>query len=122
VSGLPLAVSNDSSVKHDINFIGQSPHVFAYRIFIKRPQDDDFVEFAVGDTDDDIPDHFATDPLPDATRVIMNVAVGGARNSAFRYVVTFSQNGAVVLGGTLLRNGRTRANGGGGDQISLILV
>ncbi len=122
MSDLPSPVQNDDALPHDINFVGQSPHVFAYRMFVKRAGETSFTEFAAGDSEDDVPDHHVTGPHPDATRIVINVAVGGKKNSLFKYIVTFSQGGSVVLGGTFARSGRTGAGGGGGDKISVILV
>ena len=50
------AVANDPNIAMDLNIVGQSPHVFAYRFWHRAPDASDWKEFALGDTEDDIPD------------------------------------------------------------------
>jgi hypothetical protein len=122
MSALPDPVANDEGLPHDINFVGQSPHVFAYRMWFRRPDEEEWTEFALGDTEDDVPDHHATGPHPDGTRIAINVAVGGKPSSTFRFVVTFSQDGAIAQGGTFVESGRTGQNGGGSCKLMIVLV
>jgi len=122
MADLPEPVANDDSRPLDINLVGQSPHVFAYRMWYRRHDDADWSEFAAGDTEDDVPDHNPTGPHPDGTQIVMNVAIGGKPNSTFRFVVTFGQGGQVVQGGTFVRTGKTGANGGAGRKLTVILV
>lgn len=122
MSTLPSPVANGDTTAHDVNFVGQSPHVFAYRMWFRRPADEEWTEFALGDTEDDVPDHHTTGPHPDGTRIAINVAVGGKPRSTFRFVVTFSQNGEVVQGGMFVESGRTGENGGGSCKVGVIFV
>jgi hypothetical protein len=117
-----FSLANDESLPHDVSFVGQSPHVFAYRMWFRRPDDEEWTEFALGDTDDDVPDHHMTGPHPDGSRIAINVAVGGKPNSTFRFIVSFSQDGGIVQGGTFVEAGRTGDNGGGSCKLGLIFV
>jgi hypothetical protein len=122
MSELPQSVANDAGRPLDINLVGQSPHVFAYRMWFREPEAEEWTEFAAGDTEDDVPDHHVTGPHPDGTHIVMNVAVGGRPNSTFRFVVTFVQGGQAVQGGTFVKTGKTGPNGGGGRKLAVILV
>ena len=37
MSTLPDPVAHAASLPHDINFVGQSPHVFSHRLWFRRP-------------------------------------------------------------------------------------
>ena len=106
-------IANDPSQALDINIVGQTPHIFAYRIWVKEPGAADWTEIAVGDTADSVPDHHLTGPHPDGTLISIAYAVGGKPKSNFRVLSTFSQGGAMVTGGAVTESGQTSASGGG---------
>jgi len=113
-------IGNDDTATMDVNIVGQSPHVFAYKMWFREPTDDTWTKFGEGDTEDDVPDHQGTGPHPDGTKVIIWVAAGGRPNSTYRFLLTFAQGGAIVVGGTVVRTGRTSADGGGARKTTVI--
>lgn len=115
-------IGNDAGEEMDINFAGQSPHVFAYRMWFRRPGDESWTLFGEGDTSDDVPDHQSTGPHPADTQIIVWTAVGGKPNSNYRFLLTFSQGGAIVTGGVISRSGKTSGDGGGARKTKVILT
>lgn len=118
----PSPVANDPGKAIDINLVGQSPHVFVYRLWYKEPGDDGWTRIADGDTQDDIPDHHRTGPHPDETLIAAWVLVGGRKNSNYRFLVTLSQDGKLLHGGVFTLRGRTSAEGGASKPIKAVLI
>ena len=119
---MPKPVENDSDKPIDINFVGQSPHVFAYRIWYRLPGEDSWTIIGDGDTQDDVPDYHGTGPHIDGTQIAIMVAIGGKKNSMYRYLITFSQDGAIAQGGAIQERGRTSADGGAVRTTKVVLV
>jgi hypothetical protein len=117
-------VASDPGVALFFNFAGGSPHVFAYKVWIKRPEDDDWTtcDCCEGDTQDDIPDTCDLGALPDATLLDIPVAVGGKKSSAYRGEIVFTQDGRVVHGGVISFADTTSEDGGGAEYIRVVLV
>jgi hypothetical protein len=119
---MPKPVENDADKPIDINFVGQSPHVFAYRMWYRPPGEDDWTVIGEGDTQDDIPDHHVTRPHSDGTQIAIMAAIGGRPNSMYRYLITFSQEGAITQGGAIQERGKTSADGGAVKTTKVVLV
>jgi hypothetical protein len=115
-------VANDTSKPIDINFVGQSPHVFVYRLWHKEPGTDDWTKIGEGDTQDDIPDHHQTGPHPDGTQISGWFLAGGKKNSNYKFLVTMSQDGKVMHGGTFSESGKTSSDGGASKKIKAVLI
>ena len=119
---LPKPVANDADKPIDINFAGQTPHVFAYRMWYRRPGEESWTKFAEGHTEDDQADHHRTGPHPDGTKIASMVAVGGKKSSLYRFLLIFSQDGQVVQGGIIRESGKTSADGGALKSTRVVLV
>lgn len=119
-----LRVANDPATRLVFNLAGGSPHVFAYRVWIKRPADDDWTtcDCCEGDTQDDVPDTCDLGALPDATLLDIPVAVGGKGNSAYKGEIVFTQDGRVVHGGVISFADTASGDGGGAEYIRVVLV
>jgi hypothetical protein len=116
------SMQNDASLPLDINVVGLSPHAFGYKFWAKVPGAADWAVIGEGQTEDDVPDSFASGPFPDGTRIAYWTGVGGRKNSDFRLVVTFSQDGRIVVGGVDELRGRTTDHGGGVVERESILI
>jgi len=105
-------VANDPTVPLDVNVLGQSPHVVAYRMWYQKPGESGWTKFAEGHTSDDISDHNTVGPFEDKTKISYWLGISGKPGSDYRAVVTFAQNGKIVDGGMCQEEGRTDGNGG----------
>ena len=114
-------IANDPNQALDINVVGQTPHVFAYRMWHKGPSAADWTQFADGDNGDSVPDHIQVGPLEDGTLLKAAFAVGGKAKN-FRVLLTFSQNGKMVIGGAITVSGQTLSGGGGARVITIVLA
>lgn len=117
-------IANDPDTPMVFNFVGASPHVFAYRVWIRRPVDDGWTtcDCCEGDTQDDVPDTCDLGALPDGTLLDIPVAIGGKKNSRYRGAVVLTQQGAVVPGGVIPFGGTTSDEGAGAEYLRVVLV
>ncbi len=116
-------VGNDAGQSVVFSFAGRSPHVFAYKVWLKRPGDDDWTDpGCTGDTQDDVPDSCDLGPLPDGTVLDIPVAIGGNEESQYKGDVVFTQGGAVCHGGVVPFSGKTSGDGGGAEYLRVVLV
>jgi hypothetical protein len=118
----PRPIQNDPDSPMEINIVGQSPHVFAYRFWAREPGADEWKVIAEGHTADDEPDFHSTGPFPDQSRIAYWVGIGGNPETDYRAVVTFSQDGAVVHGGAEILTGRTSDKGGAVEEREVVLI
>lgn len=105
-------VANDPAKPIDVNVVGQSPHVVAYRMWYQKPGETGWTKFAEGHTSDDVSDHYTAGPFADRTKISYWLGIAGKPQSEYRAVVTFAQDGKIVDGGMCQEEGRTDANGG----------
>ena len=105
---LPLKVGHTPGTALDVNLVGQSPHVFAYRMWFREPSQDSWTLFLEGHTSDDKPEHKSVGPFPDGTQIIAWVSAGGTK-PGFKYLLTFGQEGAILPGGAILKQGKIKA-------------
>lgn len=115
-------VQNDAGKSIGINFVGQSPHVFVYRIWKKEPGESKYKTIRDGNTVDETPDHFETGRFPDGTRIAYWVAIAGKAKSAFRFSLIFAQDSKVPSGGNITHNDTTSAKGGAVIEHEVVLV
>jgi hypothetical protein len=115
-------VANDPALPLDINVMGQSPHVVAYRMWFKKPGQTAWTRFAEGHTSDDISDHHTAGPFEDETKISYWLGIAGNAGTDYRAVVTFSQSGKIVEGGMCSEEGRTDANGGAESKTEVTLT
>lgn len=103
-------------VKHDpafvtqVNIVGKSPHVVAYRIWFRLPGAT-WQVIGDGATGDDTADLVTVPVVSTGTEVHYWLGVGGNPNTRYIALVTFSQNGKLLEGGTCLESGRTDGQG-----------
>lgn len=116
-------VANDPAEPMVLSFAGQSPHVFTYKVWVKRPADDDWSDSGcAGDTEDEDPPRCELGVLPDGTLLDIPIAIGGRRQSAYNGELVFSQQGTVVTGGTVAFSGTTSDEGAAVEYIRLVLA
>lgn len=116
-------VANDPDKDMVFSFAGESPHAFAYKVWIRRPDHDEWTTCACceGDSEDPVADECSLGTLPDRTLLDIAVAVAGARESAYRGRVVFTQDGQPEDGGELAFSGRTSADGAGAEYLRVVL-
>jgi hypothetical protein len=102
---LPTRVGHTAGINLDLNLVGQTPHVFAYRVWAQQPGETDWILIHEGHTSDDKPEHKQVGPFPDGTKIITWVSAGGTVPT-FKYLLTYAQRGAMLPGGTIPRQGR----------------
>ena len=100
----------DPSVGLQINVVNQSPHVVAYKIWVKRPGSD-WKDIGEGQTADEVADFFDLDPQPKGTLLDYWFGIGGNPMTAWRALLTLSQGGRIVPGGLCSENGTTDDTG-----------
>ena len=115
-------LQNDPAQPLGMNIVGESPHVFVYRVWKKEATDPKYVVVRDGDTTDATPDHFDIGPFPDGTRVAYWIAIAGKPSSATRVSVIFAQGGRVPAGGALTHDGKTSAKGGEVVEHEVVLI
>jgi hypothetical protein len=102
----------DPTAPIDVEVRGETPHVLAYKLWVKAPGEDRWAVAAEGHSEDGIPDAHAIGPLALGTLVAWWVGVGGRPGSWFRAVIRFGQGGALLEGGERRVRGRTNDRGG----------
>lgn len=116
-------VQNNPQEKLIVNFVGKTPHVFAYRFWHLEPGQSVWTEFHAGHTQDDMPDHTTTSSaLQDGTQIAVVVALGGKKNSRYEFLLIFSHAGVVGHGGAIPFSGTTDKDGAGAKVERVILV
>ena len=93
-----------------VNVANQSPHVVAYKIWVKRPNTD-WADVGEGQTADDKPDFHTTGPCPKGTVLDYWFGIGGNPLTAWSALVTLSQDAHIVEGGLCGETGTTDADG-----------
>jgi hypothetical protein len=96
----------DHTLGVQVNVVNQSPHVIAYKIWVKRPGAD-WVEVGEGQTADELADFFSLPPLPEGTALDYWFGIGGNAMTAWRALLTLSQDGRIVPGGLCAESGTT---------------
>jgi hypothetical protein len=116
-------VGNDPDQPITFEIAGESPHVFAYRVGVKRPTDDGWTEPGCeGDTDETNPARCDLGRLPDGTLLDIPVAVGGAPSSAYRGRIRLIQGGEPAADGDIRLAGRTSEDGAGAEFVRVVLT
>lgn len=100
----------DHMVPIDVNFVSRSPHVVAYRLW-RKEANGSWTILGDGHTADHTPDLLTVPPAPAGTRLAFWLGIGGNPNTQYQALVTLAQNGRIVVGGSLLENGRVDGNG-----------
>lgn len=116
------AVDVDQAQPLHISVAGASPHTFAYRFWQQEPGETGWTKITEGHTADATPDECTTGPLAAGTAISYWIAVSGHPNSAYRVIITLSQNGAAVAGGIITHEGTTSASGGAVVQHQVALA
>lgn len=102
----------DPSAPIEVEVVGETPHVLAYRLWTKAPGEDRWTVAAEGHSEDEIPDTHAIGPLALGTTVAWWLGVGGPPESWFRAALRFHQGGGILEGGERRVRGRTSNRGG----------
>jgi len=103
---MPRTAVIDPARSVGVNVACESPHVIAYKFWLMLPGGS-WQVVAKGQTGDNVADFFNVDPSPRGTRLAYWLGIGGNANTAFRAVVTLSQDGQMVPGGLCLESGST---------------
>lgn len=106
------AIHADPTAPVDVEVVGETPHVLAYKVWTKAPGEDRWSVAAEGHSEDGIPDAHAVGPLALGTLVAWWVGVGGPPQSWFRATIRFRQAGEILEGGDRRMRGRTGSRGG----------
>ena len=96
----------DPVPKVQVNVVNQSPHVVAYKIWVKVPGAD-WQTVAEGQTADDIADFYTLGPYPKGTLLDYWFGVGGNPLTAWSALLSLSQGGHIVPGGSCGESGTT---------------
>jgi hypothetical protein len=96
----------DPGLGLEVKVVSRSPHVVAYKIWVKRPGSD-WVSVGEGQTADQLPDSHSLDPLPKDTVLDYWLGIGGNAMTAWSALLTLEQNGRPVEGGECSENGTT---------------
>lgn len=83
----------------DFNIVSNSPHVVAYRVWKKEPNETDWTKIAEGHTADDVPDHQQFGPFPSGATVAYWMAVGGHPNTPYKVATIWGSGGILFQGG-----------------------
>jgi hypothetical protein len=102
----------DPTVPIDVEVVGETPHVLAYKVWTKAPGEDRWTVAAEGHSEDEVPDAHAVGPLALGTLVAWWLGVGGRPESWFRAAIRFRQGGEILAGGERRVRGRTGSRGG----------
>lgn len=103
---MPRNATIDPARPVGINVACESPHVIAYRFWMMLPGGK-WQVVGEGQTGDDLAAFFPVGPAPKGARLAYWLGIGGNANSAFRAVVTLSQDGQMVQGGLCIEPGVT---------------
>ncbi|HEY7470897.1 MAG TPA: hypothetical protein VIE68_00985 [Gemmatimonadota bacterium] len=106
------SIHADPALAIDLEVAGETPHVFAYRVWTKAPDADRWTVAAEGHSEDGVPDVHAIGPFARGTLVAWWLGVGGPAGSWFRAALRFRQRGQLLEGGERRLRGRTNAAGG----------
>ncbi|HEU5153914.1 MAG TPA: hypothetical protein VFU03_04245 [Gemmatimonadales bacterium] len=100
----------DSGSKIQVNVVNQSPHVVAYKIWVKVPGTD-WLAVGEGQTADDIADFYNLGPYPKGTLLDYWFGIGGNARTAWSALLSIAQGGHIVPGGSVGESGTTDATG-----------
>ena len=100
----------DPAARLHVNVVNQSPHVVAYKIWVKQPGSD-WVVVGEGQTADEVADFIDLAPLPKGTLLDYWFGIGGNAMTAWSALLTLSQGGRFVQGGLCNESGTTDADG-----------
>jgi hypothetical protein len=95
----------------DVNVVALSPHVVVYRLWKKDAGAAYGDPLRTWDTADNEPDTVSVGAMPQGSAVGYFLAVSGKPNSPYRAMVSFSQAGHLLTGGTCMHEGNTDSNG-----------
>lgn len=96
----------DPTFPIQLNIVSQSPHVVAYKIWVKVPSAD-WKVVAEGQTADNVADFYTLGPYPKDTLLDYWLGIGGNPFTNWSAQVTISQNGHIVPGGSCPESGQT---------------
>ena len=100
----------DPSREVQVNVVNQSPHVVAYRVWVKRPGTD-WVDVGEGQTADDKADFYTISKCPKGTLLDYWFGIGGNPLTAWSALLTLSQDAKIVTGGLCGEDGTTDVDG-----------
>ncbi|HJR53969.1 MAG TPA: hypothetical protein VJ982_09645 [Gemmatimonadota bacterium] len=107
-----IPILADPTAPIDVEIAGETPHVFAYKVWTKPPGEDRWTVAAEGHSEDEISDAHPIGPLALGTLVAWWLGVGGPPESWFRAAIRFRQGGEMLAGGERRVRGRTGTRGG----------
>jgi hypothetical protein len=84
--------------------------VVTYRIWFKEPGDQTWTKVGDGHTGDGFPGHHVAGPLVDRTLVAYYLIIVGNAHTDFVALVTLSQDGKLLPGGSCVESGRLNDN------------
>ena len=109
-----MSVNTSLAIDHaaalDVNVLSKSPHVVAYRLWRQEPGTN-WDMFAEGDSAAEVSDHHELSGLPGASRLAYWLGIGGNPNTQYRALVTITQAGRIVDGGSFIEEGGTNELG-----------
>jgi len=105
-----ISVPIDHDAALDVNILSKSPHVVAYRLWLRSPRAD-WDMFAEGDSADEVSDHHELSGMSAGSRVAYWLGIGGNPNTQYRALVTIAQRGRILDGGSFIEEGSTNAQG-----------
>jgi hypothetical protein len=101
----------DPNLPLDLEVASETPHVLAYRVWTKAPDEDRWTVAAEGHSEDGVPDVHTIGPLGRGTLVAWWLGLGGPAGSWFRAAIRFRQRGNVLEGGERRVRGRASDRG-----------
>lgn len=99
------AIDIDTSKPTEINLVCHSPHVVAYRMWQRAPDDAKWTTLADGHTSDEAPDHAQAQALPSGSRFAYHLIIVGNASTNFLVSVVLSQDGRIFPGGSFIEQG-----------------
>ena len=106
------SIHADPTLPIDLELAVETPHVVAWRVWTKAPDDDRWIVAAEGHTEDEAPDVHVLGPLALGTLIAWWIGIGGAPGSWFRVALRFRQRDEPLEAGERRVRGRTNDRGG----------
>ena len=101
----------DPNLPLDLEVASETPHVLAYRVWTKAPDEDRWTVAAEGHSEDGVPDVHTIGPFGRGTLIAWWLGLGGPAGSWFRAAIRFRQRGNVLEGGERRVRGRASDRG-----------